>query len=240
MNSPPEEYRLMASYRRVEAERHVMDEDELHRELKERWLRLAVRYGAHHTVVEKLYDTIARAYSEPWRRYHTLRHIGSMLDFIAAHGAFAEDRTALDFAAWFHDIIYDTRRSDNEERSADFAANILLALMAPEKIALRVAALILLTKHHVPPPDDAEAALFIDADLAVLGADPSAYRTYRESIRLEYSWVDEIHYRHARRKVLEEFLAHERIYFTPSVHKRLEAQARINLGEEIADLSGRD
>ena len=52
-----------------------------------------------------LYDALLARYSEPRRRYHTLQHL-------------AECFAAFDveLALWFHDAIYNTRRSDNEQR----------------------------------------------------------------------------------------------------------------------------
>ncbi len=215
-----------------------MDQESVDEDLKARWMPLAVRYGAHPAVAEKLYQMIARAYAEPGRWYHTMRHIRSMIDAIEQSGMVIVEPVSLHFAVWFHDVIYDTYRGDNEERSADFAANILRALMVPEKIASRTASLILLTRHHAPPADDSDALLFLDADLLILGAVPERYQWYRQAIRREYSWVDEPHYRQARRSVLEEFLARACIYQTSWMYERYEEVARRNLSEEIAELSG--
>lgn len=206
--------------------------------MEDRWMRLAVQYGAHATVAEKLFETIVRAYSEPERHYHTLKHIAFVLDLVQSHHAELEEGTALQFATWFHDVIYDTTRSDNEERSADFAANILHALMVPEYVAKRTAFLIALTKQHEPIPDDPDAQFFIDADLAILGAEPEVYRNYLAAIRREYSWADDAHFAAGRRKVLERFLARENIYHTPEMHQRLEQQARANLRQELEEMQG--
>lgn len=210
-----------------------MDNDLSYNEMEERWMKLAIQYGAHPAVAEKLFETIARAYSEAGRHYHTLGHIESLLDLILRHQMDAEEQTALSFAAWFHDVIYDTRRTDNEERSADFAANVLHALMVPERVAKRTAFLIARTKGHEPVPDDPNAQFFIDADLAILGAEPEEYRRYSEGIRQEYIWVDDARYRDARRTVLRNFLERERLYLTPWMFELCERQAQENLRGEI-------
>lgn len=214
-----------------------MDNEFLRSDMEERWMRLAVQYGAHATVAEKLFETIARAYSEPERHYHTLEHVATMLDFVQGHDTEPEEGTALRFAAWFHDVIYDTTRSDNEERSADFAANILHALMVPEYVAKRTAFLIALTKQHEPVPDDPDAQFFIDVDLAILGAAPEIYRKYLAAIRREYAWAEDAHFTAGRRRVLERFLTREHIYHMPKMHERLEQQARTNLGKELEEIA---
>ena len=74
---------------------------------------------------ESLRDELVRAYEAADRHYHDLRHIEALL-------ALARDQPLLDSAAveaaiWFHDAIYDTRRNDNEERSAKLAVARFLA-----------------------------------------------------------------------------------------------------------------
>jgi predicted metal-dependent HD superfamily phosphohydrolase len=67
---------------------------------------------------EREFEKIEAAYGEPARAYHTMAHIIACLDtFVAArHLATAPER--IELAIWFHDIVYDTRRGDNEDRSA--------------------------------------------------------------------------------------------------------------------------
>jgi predicted metal-dependent HD superfamily phosphohydrolase len=89
------------------------------------------------------------------------------------------------------------------------------------------------TKTH-DAGDDADAQVLIDADLAILGADEPAYRTYAEQIRQEYAWVPEPEYWIGRRRVLQKFLDRPRIYHILS---HLEAAARHNLAAEIARLA---
>lgn len=212
-------------------------DDDTHDSLRGAWTRIAITYGAHVSVAEKLFGTIVKAYAEPGRYYHTLRHIEAVLADIDRFALATADRIPLDFAAWFHDLIYDTHREDNENRSAEFAANILRGLMAPEPVVARVAGLVLATKHHEADPSDSDALLFVDADLAILGAPAEQYDRYSSAIRDEYAWVEEERYRTGRREVLERFLAREKIYGTPSIHERYEASARENIERELSKLA---
>ncbi|MEO5930087.1 MAG: hypothetical protein ABIR47_09145, partial [Candidatus Kapaibacterium sp.] len=142
---------------------------------------------------------------------------------------------ALEFAAWFHDIVYDTRRDDNEEHSARYARDSLRRLGTPESLVERVAGLILFTRDHGAPADDADALLFLDADLAILGASGDRYRDYSRAIRREYAWVEEERYRRGRRDILEKFLGRERIYRTGSMFARYEMAARANIAAELRE-----
>src|SRR5262245_28096498 len=78
-----------------------------------------------------LLEELTRRYSEPHRAYHTLQHLAEAFDTLAACGDRVERWDEVLFALWFHDAIYDTRRHDNEERSADWARDELLAGGAP-------------------------------------------------------------------------------------------------------------
>jgi predicted metal-dependent HD superfamily phosphohydrolase len=73
----------------------------------------------------------------------------------------------------------------------------------------------------------------LDADLAILGANPIQYQAYAAAIRQEYAWVSDADYRVGRCRVLQAFLSQSQIYFTASVLEELDATARSNLKAEI-------
>jgi predicted metal-dependent HD superfamily phosphohydrolase len=71
---------------------------------------------------ETLRAELARAYQAPDRHYHDLRHIEALLSLARNHRAALDDHEAVEAAIWFHDAVYDARRSDNEEESAKLGA----------------------------------------------------------------------------------------------------------------------
>jgi predicted metal-dependent HD superfamily phosphohydrolase len=177
-------------------------------------------------------DDMAQTYSAPGRHYHNLRHIEdclAALDGVA--GLSARDREVLTAAIWWHDIVYDPTRSDNEEESAKRAEQDL----APD-LRHDVGRLIRLTRTHDVQPGDRLGAILISIDLAILGAAPSAYVAYAAAIRREYAHVGDDAYRAGRLAVLERFAARPAIYPDPSFAMRLEKQARANIAREIETL----
>ncbi len=178
------------------------------------------------------FDDIASRYSEPARVYHTLTHIAGVLRALAGF----EPSRELVTAAILHDIVYDPRAADNEERSAAYAQNLLSRLSWDAESIERVAGLILATKHHQPDLGDGEAELLVDADLSILGASPVEYSGYSAAVRHEYSFVTDDDFREGRRRILEQFLARPRIFRTAEFQESLEAAARANLSREIAEL----
>ena len=202
--------------------------------LHDRWHQLLEPFGVRAETAHKTFTQLAAAYSEPGRFYHTLAHIESLLDTISVLKKQAKDLAALRLAAWFHDAVYDTRANDNEVRSAALAIQCLEEMNVPADIAAAVNRLILLTTNHQCKPEDCDGCLFLDADLAILGAEPADYQQYARQIRQEYAWVPEPDYRLGRTKVLSRFLQRPRIYYTEEMLSTREAKARLNLAEEIA------
>lgn len=192
-----------------------------------------------YTLPAPLAAELGAAYGQPHRAYHNLRHIESLLALF--------DNVAIDVgwsapadvytAILFHDAIYDPIAKDNEARSAAWARRAIVEtpLLAD---ADAVADLIELTaKHGALETATGDAALFLDADMAILGSDAARYRGYAHEVRREYSMVPAPAYRTGRGAFLASVLAKPRIYFTPYFHDRLDAQARTNLAWEQTHLA---
>jgi predicted metal-dependent HD superfamily phosphohydrolase len=133
----------------------------------------------------------------------------------------------VELALWFHDAIYDTHRSDNEERSADWAKSSVRNV--------RVHALVMATRHEAVP-HDIDAQVLVDVDLWILSAPEERFDEYEAQIRQEYGWVPGPIYRHKRKAILESFVARAAIYNTSRFIERYEAQARANLARSLARL----
>ena len=202
------------------------------RTLETAWQGTAARAGMAGLDAEAAFRDLCRRYSEPGRAYHNLDHIAAMLGTVTEFEDSLHDDVAVRLAVWFHDAMYDTRRSDNEDQSALYA---LAALKGGvwDSLRMRVMVLIGKTKTHQASPHDTDCQLMLDADLAVLGGSPEDYDRYAEAIREEYAWVPEEDYRAGRQRVLESFLERERLYFTPLLFQQREQAARANLRREI-------
>jgi predicted metal-dependent HD superfamily phosphohydrolase len=148
----------------------------------------------------------------------------------------ATDPAAVHLAIWSHDAVYDPRATDNEERSAALALERLRPLGVPDHTLLHVAAMIRATAHTAVDEVNADTAVLLDADLAILSAEERRYARYAADIRREYAWVHEAAYRTGRMKVLEGFLARPRIYRTERMHAAADEAARANLRMEIERL----
>src|SRR5687768_6653671 len=71
------------------------------------------------------FEELSRRYTESHRHYHNVQHIEECLAEFAPASSQATHPLVLEFAIWFHDAVYDPRRSDNEEESATLALKCL-------------------------------------------------------------------------------------------------------------------
>ncbi len=177
------------------------------------------------------------SYSESHRRYHDLRHLEECLVLAEEFRNLAPHPWEVTLALWYHDVLYDTHRRDNEERSADSASKAVLAAGLSSSMADRIASSILATRHGTASQDD-DGKLVTDIDLAILGAPPARFAEYEEQIREEYRWVSEDLFRSSRASILEGFLRRPGIFSNPPIAQRFEIRARENLVDSIRRLKG--
>lgn len=207
--------------------------------LLNRWHHLhALIAAAPSERVEARGRDLFTAYSAPERHYHTLDHLEAMFGSLEHLDLPEASLPAVQLAVWYHDVVYNSRATDNEERSADIAREALTDLGWGQDIRAETVRLILLTKTHQTSADDCAGQLLLDADLAILGADWDDYERYARAIRQEYAWVTEEAFRAARASVLGRFLQRCRLFATDTFYTRFEDRARRNLHRELASLGG--
>lgn len=196
------------------------------------WLELA---GPGHEDTSAM--LIAR-HSEPHRRYHNATHVMWVLrhiDEILLSEPRDVDAEAIRAGGLFHDVVYDPTSTMNESESAQLAVDALRGLgWATDRLELIHDMIIATVSHEATSP---EAEVLLDADLAVLGADPDTYAEYVRCVRLEYGFVDEAGWSTGRATVLRSFLERDTVFTTAAMSAR-EQSARRNLTDELHSLSG--
>ncbi|MCJ1306501.1 hypothetical protein MMC25_000144 [Agyrium rufum] len=211
--------------------------------LGRRFTTLTTSLGASSSVASEWADIFIKRYTEPQRHYHTLDHIGAMVHCLEEYRELIHDEEAVRLAIFFHDIIYDPRRNDNEVASVklfeEYAASIRLA----EPMIGKVKGFIEQTITHTLPhgekgEGDEDLALFLDFDLEVLSRSREEYGKYATQIRSEYNYYKDDEYRRGRAKVLRGFLERDSLYFSQKFRDKNEGAARRNLRMEVSELEG--
>jgi len=139
----------------------------------------------------RVLHNLERAYGDPHRHYHTMRHIGECL--MAAKKFEFKDRKAFLAAILFHDVLYEIHRYDpsykgesNEQASAKICEQVLIEGGVDQAVIDRTKKLIIMTQNHKVPEGDDEAQLFIDIDMSIVGASRERYQEYCPDVYREY------------------------------------------------------
>jgi predicted metal-dependent HD superfamily phosphohydrolase len=201
-----------------------------------RWGALMARLGLPPNL--DVLDKLRAAYARRDRHYHTGEHINQCLALLDSVRHLAREPDEIELALWFHDAIYVTRSKGNEAKSAKWAAEFLAANAVDAARVRRVRDLVMATTHDAIA-HDSDAALLVDIDLSILGADRDAFDRFEQNVRKEYWWVLSPLFRQARAKILQSFLDRPSVYGTPHFRDRFEAAARRNLAVAIAALTVR-
>ena len=207
-------------------------------DLREKFFSLSEKYSNDRDLIRSLFDELWKRYTDNSRHYHNIQHIAAMLGGAEEYSSLCKDMDSLQFAIWYHDVIYNSLKGDNEEKSAEEAGKALRKISYPSASMEKVKHMILRTKKHMEKlHDDKDTQLLLDLDLAILGADRDKYKEYAQQVRKEYSWVPDLMYKPGRRKVLQQFLDSENIYRLERFRAKYEGRARENLRWEIEELS---
>lgn len=191
-----------------------------------------LQYTDNQILVSSIWEEVEKYYSEKHRYYHTLQHIEQLYFLLEKEKENIADWEALMWSIFYHDIIYNPSKSDNEERSAEKMREIATKFgVEKDKIEKSFNQIIATKKHETT--GDSDTDIFTDADLAILGSDWNDYEAYAQNIRKEYSIYPDFMYNMGRKKVLKHFLEMENIFKTPVFRAKLEQKTRNNLEMEL-------
>jgi predicted metal-dependent HD superfamily phosphohydrolase len=206
--------------------------------LKKYWTTLIQKYKVPSSLTDEIYEKLTQHYNSPQRYYHNLTHIEAMLTTIETYKADIENYDAVSFAVWFHDIIYNPLKTDNEIQSALYAKQALQSLNFPLQTLSKIHDLIVATANHmnIQNTEDFDTKIFLDTDLKILGSSRNSYINYMQQIRKEYQWIPDLLYNPGRKKVLKKFLQQEFLYRTESFRVLYEKQAKENILFELEQL----
>jgi predicted metal-dependent HD superfamily phosphohydrolase len=200
--------------------------------LKETFIELLKNYTNSDRLTNELWTEIEKNYSSKKRHYHTLHHLDNLITQLTEVKNEIQNWNAILFTLYYHDIVYNSLKSDNEEKSAELAEKRLNQIsVSPDTIEL-CKNQILATQSHIKSTDS-DTNYFTDADLSILGQNWETYSLYYKNVRKEYSIYPDLVYNSGRKKVLNHFLSMDKIFKTDFFYKKFERQAKQNIQKEI-------
>jgi predicted metal-dependent HD superfamily phosphohydrolase len=182
--------------------------------------------------MDELWLEIDDNYSSKNRHYHTLQHLDNLLVQLSEIKHQILNWDTVLFSMYYHDIIYNSLKSNNEEKSAALAEKRLKQISVASNQIESCKNQILATKTHINSTD-MDINYFTDADLSILGQNWESYLHYSQNVRKEYAIYPDMIYNPGRKKVLMHFLEMGKIYKTDFFRNKFEEQAKSNIQREI-------
>lgn len=180
-----------------------------------------------------LADSLRARYDAPGRTYHNWAHIQTLLAHYDRNLDRMHDPDAVEIALYYHDVVYVPGSKTNETESAVIMVQELDGRAAEAEVSAADLIIRATAAHAVPegtPRNLAhDCALFLDMDLAILGAEPEAFDAFDANIRAEFSMIPDEIFLPRRRAAMQTFLDRERIYITDAFHNNHDEAARRNL-----------
>lgn len=179
-----------------------------------------------------LFVEVARSYGEGHRRYHTPEHVEHCLDQFDAARPLMDDPDSVELALWYHDIIYDVVRRDNEARSADLFEQRAREGMSAERVRT-VRDLIMVTVHSRVLPASADEGYMVDIDLSSFGLPWERFLVDSVAVRDEFGHLSDEEFYARQRNFLVALLEREHFCCTSFFRARHEDQARKNIARYL-------
>ena len=205
---------------------------------RDRFERLWSRCASASCSVPGLFEEVAAHYREPHRHYHTPGHVDHCLAQLDAARGEMQDPDSVELAVWYHDVIYDVERKDNEALSADLFERRATGVMPPERIRA-VHDLIMVTVHTRAAPASLDQALMVDIDLSSFGLPWEGFLRDSVAVRKEYPHLSDEEFYPRQHDFLEGLLARSSFCFTEFFRRRHERRARENIERYLDILRSR-
>lgn len=201
----------------------------MHRFLRQRWINLCEKENVHK--ITESWDSISTLYGDSKRHYHTLEHVADCLEKLDAWHKEIPERSAVEFAIWFHDIIYDAQSENNELQSAGLAKHFL----GDNPLTEKVFQLILATRANSVRFEYSESVI-CDINNSILAGSEEEYKIYREEVYSEHLHIPFEIFARNRIRVLKGLLTRKNLFCDALYEERYSQLAHSNMERELAEL----
>lgn len=196
-----------------------------------------VSFGADEADLKTKMAMLQNRYSEGQRRYHTFEHLQEVFGELIEHQDDIENPLLVGFADLYHDSFYDPMAvpGRNEYLSSVLGRDEVEPLYG-WNLAAKVGYFITATARHEEQSENSDLSFFLDADLAILGAEPERYDRYAGDIAVENEHYPAHIYIPGRIAVLQKLSTRSLglgIFTTEVMRDKYEYQAQENISREI-------
>lgn len=101
--------------------------------LKETFKGLMTNFTNNNVLINEFWIEIETNYSSNGRHYHTLQHLENLFIQLTEIKSDIHNWETILFTLYYHDIVYHSLKSDNEEKSAELAEKRLKQISVSNK-----------------------------------------------------------------------------------------------------------
>ena len=218
----------------------IVDSTRVENILLPRYMDCCTRLGATQQgqSLARQFSGLMRRYNEPGRHYHTPLHLlRAVVEFDRVRGEF--DRPHRVLAAIFYAQSVSHALPQKSAAYWKFVATDVIGI--EHKMTVTAVAEMIALSGPIPSadrPSDRDTALFLDIELAIVGADARIYDAYRHAMREEYRHVyTDDQWAMARIDCfLDPLLQSKTTFLTPEFESHYGENARANMMEERVQL----
>lgn len=160
-------------------------------------VKIARSYGFNITP-----EIILERYNEPHRYWHTPEHLNDLFENINElyenSEITYEEYEILLISTIFHDIVYDPKRNDNEEKSVEYMMSTYTENDCPID---KIKEIIIGTKTHIS--NDPLSIIFNKLDANILDSSFGDMLDWENKIYKEYEWAGQEKYKKGRIEFLQ-------------------------------------
>ena len=195
--------------------------------------------GAQMHHAQTVHVSLMDAWSEEYRKFHTLQHLANCLHHLEQDrwGGLIDgpDRGRLALALWFSDAICTPQSYNHEEQGAKWAENSMRLLGIPQNNIDIVVGLVLCTKPGARI-ESLRHAWMHDIIVHNLGLPYEQFVASSNAWRAELSWVDDLNYRRGMDIFLKRFIQAITVFKTEAGQTDYEENANYNISQALQSL----
>ncbi|MCA9309187.1 hypothetical protein KC973_02325 [Candidatus Saccharibacteria bacterium] len=180
---------------------------------------------------------------DPWRYFHTVKHLEEKLEFLVAHAEEFDHPRVVFGASPGHDTLYYPWlynpqlgvKGINEAQSSEMTQRLFTPHFKLWEVS-KMGQFIEVTAHHPSDLGNTDLGYFLDSDMRIIGAPPERFEEYEGQTSSEFTWLGTV----ARKQYLMGRLAFfasvkgKLIYNTDAGRDLYQAQADTNITDMTA------
>jgi predicted metal-dependent HD superfamily phosphohydrolase len=186
-----------------------------------------------------VFRDLTNRYIQQHRYYHNQLYLERCLEEFERTKHLCSEHygeVSVELAVWCHKAFYDTRKNDNEERSAEYA-EFLGEKMALSRGVIRHAQDLIVLMRFDDLYIDPDAQLLSDINLSILGQSSELFDRYEEGLRNEHFWLSDEAFKEMLKRRIHALTSKPSIYSTQTFKSRYERNAERNFVRSLKRLN---